>query len=326
MSSAIDRGVFCVARRVFDAGDPLFGDEPYSKRDAWLWLVSQAAYQPRTIQVKERRGLRSINLERGQMSFSRSYLMAAWSWSSEKAVRSYLDSLENLGRIVRNRGQQTGQQTGQQKDDVSGQQKGQQKGQQQSVITICKYEDYQFPIQSEGQQKGQQTGQQNDDDGASKRAAERPESKKDNKSKKESIGRFLGFEEWYPLWPRKRQPDAARRAYNRVIASGRIDHAGLLAKTKAFVTEWSRSKQDLKFCPYPAKWLGDGGFDDEISVAAPGSSPVRDPSTFSDAEWQQRVANFKANGDWSRNWGSAPGKPGCLVPRHLLVVSAMGAA
>jgi hypothetical protein len=182
MSGSIDRGVFCVARKVFDASDPVFGNEPYSKREAWLWLVSQAAWQPRTIQVKERRGVRAINLERGQMSFSRSYLMEAWNWSSEKAVRSYLDSLENVGRIARNRGQQKGQQTGQQSDDLRGQQKGQQKGQQQFVITICKYEDYQFPTSLEGQQKGQQKGQQNDDDGAGKRASKKARTKEeDNK-------------------------------------------------------------------------------------------------------------------------------------------------
>jgi len=148
-----------------------------------------------------------------------------------------------------------------------------------------------------------------------------------NNKRKKDIARFLGFEEWYKLWPRKRQPDAARRVYNRVIASGRINHTDLVAKTTAFVAEWKRSNQDLKFCPYPAKWLGDGDFDGEIPTGAPSpASPARDPSTFSDAEWQKRVVNFKTSGDWSQSWGSAPGKPGCLVPRYLLVVSASGAA
>jgi hypothetical protein len=131
------------------------------------------------------------------------------------------------------------------------------------------------------------------------------------------------------MFPKKVQPDAARRAYNRIISSNRISAADLQAKTEAFAEGWKRKpKSKLQFCPYPAKWLNAGGFADDADPAAGLSPalPARDPSTFSDGEWQQRVANFKSSGDWSRSWGSAPGKPGCLVPRRVLVVSASDSA
>jgi hypothetical protein len=289
-----NRGVFAVSRDVFD--HPSFQKEPFTECQAWIWLLAQAAWKPRRVRAVSGRAVEMVDLHRGQLCASLRFMQEAWRWDSVKRVRTFLKRLKTDTMIDT------------QTDAL------------QTVITICNYDAFQFQATPEDTQADTQTG--------TTRARQGHKSKKDNNKKEESIGRSFGFEEWYALWPRKRQPDAARRVYKRVIASGRISHADLVTKTKAFVAEWNRSKQDLKFCPYPAKWLSDGGFDDEVATDGGFSSttPTRDPSTFTDAEWQQRLANFKANGAWSSIWGSAPGKPGCLVPRHLLVVSAAGAA
>jgi hypothetical protein len=322
------RGVFAVSRDVFD--HPAFKKEPFTECQAWIWLLAQAAWKPRCVRAVNGRTVEMINIDRGQLSCSRYFMQKALRWASEKKVRTFLKRLETDAMII-------------QHTDA-----------QQAVITIRNYDEFQFaPKQTGAPETDAQTDTQSDaqtdaqttnakqlqmleisiqqetngrTSGRTNGRTNGPESKKDNNFKKESIGRSLGFEEWYSLWPRKRQPDAARRAYNRIIASGRIGRADLIAKTKAFAAEWKRSKQDLKFCPYPAKWLSDGGFDDEVAVDAGSGppSPSRDPATFSDVEWQQRLAGFKTSGTWSGIWGSAPGQPGCLVPRHLLVVSAAG--
>jgi hypothetical protein len=57
--------------------------------------------------------------------------------------------------------------------------------------------------------------------------------------------------------------------------------------------------------------------------ASPGptiAEPERKPETFTDDEWRQRLETFQADSKWpAQYWGPAPGKPGCLVPAHLLV-------
>jgi hypothetical protein len=38
------RGAFWVSRGVFD--HPLFRGEPFTQREAWLWLIAEAAWKP----------------------------------------------------------------------------------------------------------------------------------------------------------------------------------------------------------------------------------------------------------------------------------------
>jgi hypothetical protein len=82
-----------VARSIFD--HPMFEDgKPLSQREAWLWLISNAAWRPMQIMVRNGRTSEMLNLDRGQLSFSRSFLRKAWRWTSEKKVRTFLGRLE----------------------------------------------------------------------------------------------------------------------------------------------------------------------------------------------------------------------------------------
>lgn len=43
--------------------------------------------------------------------------------------------------------------------------------------------------------------------------------------------------------------------------------------------------------------------------------PQGDPQ---DVQWRSRLRNYKSGGYWPDVWGSRPGEPGCVAPRHLL--------
>ena len=126
-------GFFNVSRDIFD--HPMFGDVPLTGREAWLWLIASAAWQPVRIQVQNGRSFDIINLERGQLSHSRSFMKTKWKWTSEKKVRTFLDRLQRERMI-----------------DL-------QTGQLQTVVTICNYDVFQLGRSLEGPAKGPAMGQ-----------------------------------------------------------------------------------------------------------------------------------------------------------------------
>ena len=123
-----------VARSIFD--HPMFEDgQPLSQREAWLWLITNAAWRPMQIRVSNGRAFEMLHLDRGQLSYSRSFLRRAWHWTSEKRVRTFLDRLERE-RMV----------------DL-------QTGRPQTVISICNYGVFQNGGQLTGPAKGPAVGQ-----------------------------------------------------------------------------------------------------------------------------------------------------------------------
>jgi hypothetical protein len=142
-----------------------------------------------------------------------------------------------------------------------------------------------------------------------------------------------GFDDWYAIYPRKQQRRDAAKIFARVIRDGTIPLALLIERTRAFAARWeARPKAERKFIPYPASWLNKGGYNDEPegdgNVGGPTSVPI-DPRSFDEAGWQRRLKYFHDKKEWLEVWGPEPGKPGCLVPPHLLVIpvsTAKGAA
>lgn len=106
-------GVFQVSRSVWD--HPIFKREKFTEREAWLWLLSEAAWCDKRVRV----GRCVVELKRGQIAHARSYLAAKWQWN-ESAVRRFLERLENDAMIDRLATSET------------------------TILTICNYDDYQF--------------------------------------------------------------------------------------------------------------------------------------------------------------------------------------
>jgi hypothetical protein len=294
-------GVIAISRKLFDPDDAFFGGEPFTRREAWQWLIAMAAWKPKRVRVHTGRGETYLDLERGQLSYSRAYLCEAWGWSSEKVVRTFLNRLETDGRI--------------------GQSSGQQKGQTQSVITICKYNDYQFGDTDEGNPSDQQKGNASDNQKATKGPEYEEGIRKKKKSNaRERAGEPSGFENWYATYPRKKAPKDAARAYAKAITSGEITEAALLARTEAFAASWSgKTKEQRQFIPYPASWLNAGSYADEPEGQSESLAPAaRDPATFTAIDWQRRLDHHRRTGEWGQHWGPKLGEADCLVPVELL--------
>jgi hypothetical protein len=107
------RGVFAVDRGVWD--HPLFASRvPLSRREAWLWLISEASWKSRVKRV----GPASIELMRGELAHSIRFIAEAWGWPKSNVAR-FLRLLKSETMINT--------------ETVHG----------VSVVTICKYDEYQ---------------------------------------------------------------------------------------------------------------------------------------------------------------------------------------
>ncbi len=293
-------GTISVARSIFD--HPMFDDgRPLSPREAWLWLISNAAWQPMQVMVRNGRSQELVRLERGQLTYSRAFLRTAWSWKSDKSVRTFLAKLRQEQMI-----------------DL-------QTGHLQTVISICNYGVFQLGGTLTGPAKGPLEGQQ--------RAGNGPEEEYIINIRKKMLQAPTpeGFEDWYSVYPRKKQRQDAIKAFERLMRSATISLESLIAKTKVFAASWDgRTKQDRQFIPYPASWLNKGGFGDEPDGDGTEAVPAPiDPRTFTPGQWQKRINSHRAGGNWLDIWGPKPGEPGCVVPSHLIVTpvsSATGAA
>ena len=96
--------------------NPVFRNEEFSKRDAFVWLIEEAAYRPTRIHA----ATGALDLKRGQLSHSLRFMAKAWRWDEAK-VRRFLASLVKAEIIDA-------------ATDAG-----------QTVVTICNYDKYQAP-------------------------------------------------------------------------------------------------------------------------------------------------------------------------------------
>lgn len=108
-----DRGVFCIARSAFD--HPFFKKEPFTEREAWWWLIGEAAFAPTKVRV----GRAMFELERGQLVHAIRFMAQRWQWT-EPRVRRFLERLRRQTML-----------------DVRA-------SAEATVLTICNYGEYQF--------------------------------------------------------------------------------------------------------------------------------------------------------------------------------------
>jgi hypothetical protein len=130
-----ERGVFAVDRGLFD--HPAFAKEPFTEREAWIWLIKEAAWKDRAV----RAGTSVIKLKRGECAHSYRFMADIWQWSKSRVER-FVNRLKTETLVMTRNG--TGV----------------------TVITICKYDEYQrvsLPRGTEnGTAPGTEAGQQRD--------------------------------------------------------------------------------------------------------------------------------------------------------------------
>lgn len=80
-------GVFAISRGIFD--HPFFADEVFTEREAWIWLIREAAWRDRTT----RSGKAVVKLDRGECAHSIRFMAEAWGWHKSKVER-FLERLK----------------------------------------------------------------------------------------------------------------------------------------------------------------------------------------------------------------------------------------
>lgn len=130
-------GYFAVARTIFD--HPLFnyGQHRYSRREAWEYLIAEAAYQP----AAHRHVLGITPLQRGQLTLTMRELAAKWRWPATN-VHRFLHRLEREEMVVLER---------------SGTNTGTKVSPYRQIITICNYDKFQIGRPRAGEQTAEQT-------------------------------------------------------------------------------------------------------------------------------------------------------------------------
>lgn len=153
-----DCGYIMLHRSVWD--HHLFSGREFGELEAWLWMVSFAAWKPTKVRV----GCKMVTLNRGDLSFSERFLAEKWQWSKTR-VHRFLALLESENMIALNSDHGLNQ------------------------ITICNYDKYQAPWTDERTINGPETDQKRtkeekdnnlkkDIRGASAPSAEKPSRKK----------------------------------------------------------------------------------------------------------------------------------------------------
>lgn len=105
-------GTVNIARDIWH--DTAFKDQPFTEREAFVWLIMEASYKAR----EKRVGNVCVNLSRGQLASSIRFMAEAWDWQ-KSTVDRFLKRLQSRDMI------------------------GTDSGSGLSVITICKYDEYQ---------------------------------------------------------------------------------------------------------------------------------------------------------------------------------------
>lgn len=138
-------GFIPISRKIFESQEWLEVRQ-YSRFEAWLDLIQQARFEDGIRFI----GYRELILKRGEVAISLRFLAERWKWSNHK-VDNYLVFLVKQKRITKKTDKGTGY----------------------TVITLCKYEQYNGSSSTEGTAKGTLRGQQRDTTGTNR--------KKDNK-------------------------------------------------------------------------------------------------------------------------------------------------
>lgn len=237
-----DRGVFAVDRGIFD--HPIFAPEPFTEREAWLWLVGSAAWKAMRVRV----GRHVVDLERGECAFALRFLATRWKWS-EPRVRRFLNRLKNDAMVL-----------------VS-------PTREATHITICNYDRYAFgrrADEAESDAQGEQPATR-----ARRKEEEIKNSKKEESKESSSADLFDAwprdaFEKFWKSYPHKIGKAAAVKAFAAAKRTG-VTFERLMFGLERYINE---KPPDRPWCN-PATWLNGGRWEDEPAPVTSTGPPRR---------------------------------------------------
>ena len=88
-------GFITIERGIWD--HPLFKSEPMTEREAWMWMIAQAAWSA----TRHRVGNELVDVPRGSFMATLREMQTSFMWGSDKRVRTFLKTLEKEAMIGR---------------------------------------------------------------------------------------------------------------------------------------------------------------------------------------------------------------------------------
>lgn len=263
--------------------DPDFPDEPMSQREAFMWLVAEAAWKPR----KVRRANAVIALDRGELAHSIRFMADAWGWHRARVER-FLKTLKNRDSI------ETRTETG------------------VTVVTICNYAKYQggeeaaetaTDAQPRQHRDSTETNYNQDNQDKQVIPASPPvpnEVGVSNAALGEAFARFWAA---YPETPNKGGKKVALGWFRVLVVDQGQDPEAVIGAAQRYAS----SNPEQKFIWSAWKFLRD-----EHWANFPALSQVDEPDV-----WRARIRHYEASGRWADGVGPKPGNPGCQAPAEI---------
>jgi hypothetical protein len=251
-------GSFAVHRGIW-THELLADAAPFSRREAWPWLISEAAWKPHSRRVNGRK----IDLQRGQIAASLRFLAGTWRWS-EPRVRRFLHTLAAEGMLYTSNNRRRSDAASDAHYDAAS-------DAGVSVITICNYDEY----QPGGQRSDAATDAQTDagvnekrrnrekENNRNKNSPPTPkgESEKENRRKREAQSQSPApaaeaFERFKAVFPKRQTPhpwtEGRKRFVGHVLRGA--DPEEIVAGATAFAAA-AADKVGSNFIPMVTTWL-----------------------------------------------------------------------
>lgn len=221
-----------------------FKDQPFTEREAFMWLIMEASWKERTKRV----GNVTVTLERGQLAASVRFLAEAWQWE-KSTVDRFLQRLKKRDMI------------------------GTESGTGINVITVCNYNEYQTAADDSGTPKKQKRDSSGTAAGQTRIPEVIPEARKrEEANASHAISRFWAFWEAYPHRDGKRGRKLAEAKFAAAVKRG-VDPETIIAGAV-------RARADPRviagYARDPTTWLNQAGWEDEpdtTATASQGSKP-----------------------------------------------------
>ncbi len=216
---------------------PFFDREPMSEREAWHWMIANAAYKD----TRHKVGAQMVDVPRGSFMATLRELQAAFMWGSDTKVRNFLKRLENEGMTERTTvGTRNAPKT---------------------HVTICNYDKFQSPERTENAPKTHRERTEN----AVKKQVNNKQDKDTNVSLVQSGFPKQVFQDFWDAYPhrngKKKRPDA-EKAFSKAIKGGAT------VEQIAQGVEAMRHDPDVQrgYARDPTTWLNQKGWTDEFDA------------------------------------------------------------
>lgn len=292
-----ERGVFAVDRGIFD--HPVLSGEKYTKVQAFMWLVAEAAWKAHRRAV----GAAIVDLRRGQVACSLRFMAQKWGWE-EPRVRRFLGRLKTDAMIDA-------------ATDAG-----------VTVITICNYDSYQKVSMPIDAPKDAQTDAVSTQD---RRKEESKENKEDNNSHRRAEARpkhLDKFEALQAAYPKRNQSfptTNARKRWLEAMARG-DDPDQILVGVRSYAAEQKRlGNVGGPYVKTADSWLHQQRWRDYVPAektagsASQPAEPSRPYADWSDDRWREVVRVWKGTcGHWPWKRSPAPDEANTAVPAHIL--------